>query len=166
MAPSETSYRLIPLNHGQSALVDEADYFVLSAHRWSALWSKSTQSYYAVRSSREGGKPMTFTMARVILGLRHGDKREADHRNCNTLDNRRENLRPCSHSENQMNRRKSPRCASPVKGVRFERNGRFRARITVDGIQHDLGCTDTLAEAIALREEGARTHHGGFAHSG
>ena len=99
----------IPLTQGQFAIVDDEDFEWLNRHKWYAHWSRTAKSYYAVRSSKRiNGKQYNISMAREILGLKHGDKRQADHINHNTLNNRRLNLRIVTHQRNQWNY-KSPR---------------------------------------------------------
>ena len=54
-------------------------------------------------------------MHRYILNLKKGDM--IDHINGNGLDNRRSNLRICTHTQNQANRRLSKNNTSGYKGV-------------------------------------------------
>lgn len=76
-------------------------------------------------------------MHRDILGAKPGQI--VDHVNGNGLDNRRANLRICTHAENMRNHRGS-------KGVdRFR--GRWRARIQFDHSSKFLGLFDTKKEA-------------------
>ena len=65
-----------------------------------------------------------------------------DHINRNKLDNRRENLRFVTFSQNQYNR------ASRNRGY-DERYGRFRARIQINGKVEYIGTYDTAEEATA-----------------
>ncbi len=96
--------RYIPLTQNKYTIVDNADYPELSKHIWYA--HRSQGSFYAVRRSRrKDGKETMVYMARQILGLEHGDKREGDHIHHNTLDNRRISLRVCTHAENMKNRK-------------------------------------------------------------
>ena len=93
----------IKLTQGQFAIVDDKNYEWLNQWKWCAWWSKDTKSFYAVRRSKKrNGKSYIIRMAREILGLKCGDKREADHRNHNTLDNFNSNLRTITHQQNQF----------------------------------------------------------------
>lgn len=60
---------------------------------------------------------------------------EVDHINSDRLDNRWENLRECSRSENCSNRTKSKRNQSGIKGIIFENNGypRYITCVQVNG---------------------------------
>lgn len=76
---------------------------------------------------------------------------EVDHINRNKLDNRKENLRVVTKSQNTHNR--APRVDSKIyPGVTFWR-GRYRAKIQVKGKIHWLGYFETKDAAIAARKE-------------
>lgn len=63
-----------------------------------------------------------------------------DHINGDKLDNRRENLRICTPSQNQFNSRKSKAKSSKFKGVSFFKRDRcWRAYIVKNGKQFHLG---------------------------
>lgn len=152
----------IPLTQGQFALVDDADYEKLSQWKWYALWAKNTQSFYAMR--RDGSQRVR--MHRFILGLNTGDPRQTDHRNRDTLDNRRSNLRIASASQNAANRRRQMNSKTKVKGVHFERDRqKWRARICVNGKYHDLGRFNTLEAASSAYKSAAESFFGEFARS-
>ncbi len=165
MTPSDQSYRTIALTQGQVTLVDDADYEFLSRWKWFAWWNRHTSSFYAVRSARlEDGTKVTVRMNRQILGLERGDKRQGDHRNHDTLDNRRENLRICTPSENSQNRRVQRNSKSGQKGVSYRASKRkWRAVIFVNGTHLHLGYRDTAEECIALYREAEQRYFGEFA---
>lgn len=75
-------------------LVSDEDYDYLSQFMW-----RVTHGYVAAYS-RAKGQSNTY-MHRVVLSRAVGndDFKIADHINCNTLDNRRENLRPATSRE-------------------------------------------------------------------
>jgi len=125
----------IELTQGQYALVSKKDYERISKYRWYAIWDKGTQSYYAVRNDKQ----RTIHMAREILGLKRGDKRQGDHINHDTLDNRRCNVRIVTRSENQHNRKNT-------KG--YSKHGdKYQAGIKLHGEFIYLGRFDTLDAA-------------------
>jgi hypothetical protein len=91
---------------------------------------------------------------------------QIDHKNKNTLDNRRCNLRICTNSENQMNRGKTKANTSGYKGVNYEKRSmrkKYRARITANKKTHYLGNFEKAKEAGAAYREAAKTHHGKYA---
>lgn len=80
------------------------------------------------------------------------NKQMVDHINCNKSDNRLENLRFATGSENQQNRVLNLNNTSGVKGVNFDRkSGKWLARIQIDGIRVHLGLFNTKEEAARAR---------------
>lgn len=159
------AYRTIPLNRGLIAIVDAHDYETLSAFKWYATWSPSVRSFYAVRKTRfADGRRGHIRMHRVILGLERFDKRQGDHINHNTLDNRRSNLRIATCSENQRNTGANRRNTSGYKGVSFNKAaGRWRAAIRVHGERIHLGHYQSPEAAHAAYCTAAERLHGEFA---
>lgn len=152
----------IPLTRGQIAIVDDEDYEWLSRWKWRAMYVKDMDTFYAVRSSWDGHTRRTILMHREILRLQKGDRREGDHRNHETLDNRRGNLRVATRTEQVYNTRMKRTNTSGFKGVYRNRNG-YSAKIRIDGRQVYLGTRRTPAEAHSLYVEAATKHHGEFA---
>lgn len=107
--------REIQLTQGKVAIVDDDDYEGLSIHRWYA--AKYGRNWYALRSGSDG----KVYMHRHILGLRKGDPLEVDHKNRESLDNRRENLRACTRQQNTRNRRGRKNTSSKHKGVAWKK---------------------------------------------
>jgi len=89
---------------------------------------------------------------------------QIDHRNNNCYDNRINNLREASHSQNCSNARKWAKKSLP-KGVGTQTNdaSKFRARIQVGKKVVHLGTFPTPEEAHAAYCEAAKTYHGEFA---
>jgi hypothetical protein len=87
---------------------------------------------------------------------------EIDHRDGVQSNNRERNLRDVPRRTNQQNCR-SPRTdnATGLQGVGRTPSGRFRARITVDGKQHLLGCFGTAEEAHEMYVAAKRFLHEG-----
>ncbi len=163
----------IALTQGQVALVDDEDHEELSRFKWhaAAKMVKGEKAFYAARTIIEStlvdgktfSRKIVIYMHRLILGAIGSLK--GDHRNGNTLDNRRENLRECTKAQNNMNARKpSHGLSSPYKGVvLFKRDGRFRAYIKKDGKQRHLGYFDTQEGAAMAYNQAAKELFGEFA---
>ena len=160
--PISQSYREIPLTKGQIALVDESDYGWLMQWKWCATFNPTNRQWYALRSIRIGKKTISFRMARELAGIPRGDKRQVDHANHNTLDNRRFNLRICTPAQNQHNTRGHSNGKSGYKGVFFDSShGKCVAKIMVSGKKYHLGY-GTAEECAILYRDAARRLHGEF----
>ena len=100
---TESPFAVIPCTGGKSVIVDledvplvlEGKWFIRSRTRYVArtIWTGSTT-----------GSPQITYLHRRITGAPKG--LEVDHINRNPLDNRKSNLRVCTHAENMKNRRK------------------------------------------------------------
>lgn len=147
---------LIPLTRGQIAVVDKEDYPALSRHNWCALWTG--KCFYAARRDESNSY---LLMHRELLKCAPSEL--ADHKDGNTLDNRRHNIRKCTLAQNNMNRR--PR--SKWKGIHFHKcqqgKRKWRARIAIQGRGIFLGYFAAAIEAATAYNEGARKYHGEFA---
>lgn len=135
----------IKLTRGKFALVDDGDFKWLSDFKWAA--NKSHRQWRAQRSARafevRAGLPSKILMHREIMGF---PKQEVDHRDRDSLNNQRGNLRLATHSQQMANSR--TRLHGRFRGVRPHYNpkcSRFTARIG----KIYLGCFMT-AKAAAL----------------
>ena len=90
----------IKLTRGQYAMVDDKDFEWLNQWKWHA--TKTKYQFYARRTTTLAGKHIAQSMHRLILDAKKGE--EVDHMNRNSLDNRRENIKICTRSENNRNR--------------------------------------------------------------
>jgi hypothetical protein len=92
------------------------------------------------------------------------DSPKYDHRDGNGLNNQRENLRPCTESQNSQNRRKSVGKTSKFKGVAWHiRKLRWIATLAHNGKRHYLGYFKTQQSAARAYDAVAREHFGEFA---
>tara|TARA_R110000764_G_scaffold28636_7_gene67423 strand:- start:1849 stop:2334 length:486 start_codon:yes stop_codon:yes gene_type:complete len=97
---------------------------------------------------------------RVIMEAPDG--MDVDHIDGNTLNNRKSNLRVCSHHENLMNRKKHKNNKSGVKGVSWYKNlNKWHAQIQCDKKIH-LGYYDDFDEAVKVRKEAEEKYFGEF----
>lgn len=90
---------------------------------------------------------------------------EVDHRNRDRADNRWDNLREGTHTQNNRNKEASITSHTGVRGVypHHDGSGRFIAQIRRDGKQRYLGTFDTLESAAEARYQAAKTVFGDFA---
>jgi hypothetical protein len=154
MSPVPARVRLVRLSGGQWAVVDAADYELVSAFPWRAVRVTGGLVYAEtrLRGTRE-------FMHRLIMECHPGE--QVDHRNGNGLDNRRRNLRFATHHSNAANRRRVL-SASGFKGV-TRRGERWRASIMVGKRFISLGSFATPEEAARAYDAAAIEHFGEFA---
>lgn len=111
--------KTIPLNNGMFTIVDDEDYDLVSQYRWYAR--RNGPTYYYVRASvQRNGKQHHVLMHRIIMKAK--DCQDVDHKNGQTLDNRRCNLRFCNIGQNRANSKKSSNNTSGFKGVSKQGN--------------------------------------------
>jgi hypothetical protein len=157
--PSDQSYRLIALTQGQNAKVDLADFERLNQFNWTAQWNSNIKSFYAVKGATKYSK--FITMQAFILECGEGE--DGDHKNHDTLDNRRENLRKCRHGQNIHNSKKSKANKSGYRGVNwYSKNKKWIAKITVGYKQVYVGSFDTAEAAARAYDAEAKKLHGEF----
>jgi hypothetical protein len=156
--------REIPLTQGYVALVDDEDYEdVMAAGPWHVTSRRGTR--YATKRIKgpyldgRRGAGISLLMHRLILGP--NPDQDIDHANGDGLDNRRENLRVASTSQNMANQRKT-RGVSRFKGVTFLPQ-RWRAAIQYQGRKKNLGNFATEEEAARAYDRAAREIFGEFA---
>ena len=144
----------IPLTRGKFAIVDDEDYERFGSQRWHC----SSAGY----ARQTGPNRESIFLHRLIVGAGLGQV--VDHINRNPLDNRRANLRICTHAQNLQNAR---RRGSMLKGVGLDkRDGRYYARVSVNGRRKNVGRFATEAEAHEAYLNSARRVYGEFAHAG
>ena len=85
-----------------------------------------------------------------------------DHINRDKLDNRKENFRYATKSENRINSKTRTDNVSGIQGVRFE-EGKWRVRISVNGKYVHLGMFNDFEEAVKTRLEAENKYYGEFA---
>lgn len=141
----------ISLTQGKVAIVDDEDY------KWLAQWKWYCHGKYAER-----GFPIRIKMHRVIINTPPG--METDHINGNGLDNRKSNLRICTHSENMMNQCVQKRSATGFKGVWFSKqHKKWRACIRNNKVHIHLGLFSTPEDAARAYDDAAKQVFGEFA---
>ena len=100
------------------------------------------------------------------LIMKPSEDMEIDHKNLNKLDNRRCNLRICTHSGNMMNRGKQKNSSVVYKGVTLNKGckrKKYQARITVNGKTYFLGNFKRSEVAGVAYKEASKKYHGKFA---
>lgn len=121
----------IKLTKGMYAKVDDEDFETLNKMKWLALGYN--KKCYAARNGKmvNGCRDSIILMHRAIMGDKKGV--HYDHINGDTMDNRKENLRVATLSQNMMNRKSNKGSSSQYKGVSWYKNGgKWRAYIKLN----------------------------------
>jgi hypothetical protein len=122
----------IPLTQGKFAIVDDEDYDWLMTWKW-CVHHPTKNTFYAVSS---WCSPQ-ISMHRLLMRYPNNGLL-VDHLNGDGLDNRKHNLRVCTHRENLQNMH--TKRASKFPGVSFnKKRGKWTARITRQERQIHLG---------------------------
>lgn len=91
-------------------------------------------------------------MHRLIMDVKD-KKLDIDHINHNTLDNRKNNLRIVTRSQNSMNKKLANNSTSGITGVCFDkRKEKWRAYIKINGKQNELGYYNDFQDAVNARK--------------
>jgi|HubBroStandDraft_5_1064220.scaffolds.fasta_scaffold34063_6 hypothetical protein len=111
-----------------------------------------------------------YSMARMIMGLRRGSERQIDHQNGIRLDNRKSNLRICTHTQNARNAKKieyrnNKKTTSKYRGVSWDStNKRWLVTIRHGGCNINIGSfSEGMEKEAGLKyNEYARKWHKQF----
>lgn len=149
-------YILIQLTQDQKAYVDLEDAFRVLKFKWYAAQTASS-----FRACRRCGTKM-LGMSRFILNAEQEEI--VDHKNHDTLDNRRKNLRLCTVAENTHNSRKFSNNTTGYKGVCWhKRRNKYIATIAISRKNIHLGYFKTAKEAALAYNKAAKEIFGEFA---
>lgn len=144
-------------------VLDEQDAHWLDLPGWYV--GQDGDQFYVKREVNTPKRRVRERLHRKILGVT--DRAVlVDHKNMCGLDNRRENLRLASKSENMCNRTKTRQNSSGFKGVCWHKQGEcWQAYITKNKVRRYLGLFDTAAEAHEAYKRAATELHGDFRRS-
>ena len=165
-----TGYEIcIVLTRGYVALISQEDVQELSGYSWNA--HVSFQQVRAIRHAPlDGRKRQMVYMHRWLMKPTAGQ--QVDHRDQHKffgfklVDNRRQNLRNVTQSQNQHNRRPQVGCTSRYKGVSWHtRDEKWAAGIRVNRRLIHLGYFTSETEA-AKQYNQAHQHHFPGIHEG
>ena len=146
----------IQLTQGYHTIIDDEDVDKVSQYKWHTVFSRG-KAYAATNIPTATGQK--------ILKLHHfltGGQKWIDHHNGDSLDNRKENLRPCSPKQNSQNQKLRKDSTTGYKGVTKHYN-KFRAQIFVEGKKKYLGLFATAELAAHAYNAAAREYFGDFA---
>ena len=141
---------------GYEVLISKCDLERIQSHNWCKAANQNKRVYFGYRAYGQNEK--FIYLHRFIVDCPSG--MEVDHVNMNTLDNRRENLRICSHARNNCNKRKYKTNTSGYKGVYWHKQRlKWVAEITSNRKKTYLGCFLTAEEAYAAYCIASKKYH-------
>jgi hypothetical protein len=155
-------FRRIYLGEGKWTILEQEDYYRLCNYKWYV--NGNGFKFYAFRNIILGpGKTRMLSMHREVMGFPKGML--VDHRNHDTLDNRKENLRIATHSQNTCNKQdKRKGCSSQFRGVSFDRKRKYwNVQVVREGKYVFFGRYKDEVEAAKAYDEAAKKYHGEFA---
>lgn len=146
--------RQIKLTKGYYSIVDDEDYDFLSQWKW-----HSVNKGYARRYGLN--KELIFIHNVLTNCPKH---KRVDHINGNPCDNRKENLRIVTCSQNSMNKKGRKTGSSKFKGVCFaKKRNKWQASIRVKNKEKFLGYFKTEIEAAKAYDIAALEHYKQYA---
>jgi hypothetical protein len=147
--------------HGYEVLISACDLERVLSFKWHKMGrnSKSEHIYFSHKTPRPEHKDIL--LHRFITGCPDG--KIVDHKNGNTLDNRRSNLRICTKTENNRNRRKNKNNTSGYKGVFWDDyHKKWSVSIKNKGRRVYLGLFDDPQKAYEAYVAASQKYHGEF----
>jgi hypothetical protein len=147
----------IELTKGYVTLIDDDVYEELNKYKW------HYHEGYALRMERVSKNRRRYIrMHRVIMNTPDG--MEPDHINGNSLDNRKSNLRNCTHAENSCNSKIQINNTSGYKGVSWNKLRKKWSVKVVKNQEHIfLGLYTDKKEAVMVYNKNAKEMFGEFA---
>ena len=155
----------VPLTHGYEAIINASDVPLVDGVNWYAMISYfrtgGIRTVYAARIVNRRGVLMHRLISRAPDGM------QVDHVDGDGLNDRRENMRIATPSQNSQNQKVKGNNKTGVKGVCFDRaRGKFRAEIRVDRKVFSLGRFDRLEDAASAYAKASAELHVGFGRLG
>lgn len=153
MAPDGAAW--IQLTRGKWCLVDSEDFPLVSQYEWNL-----SVHGYAIRNPSKFCK--SRFLHRLVMGEPNG--KQVDHRNMDTLDNRKKNLRVASDTQNKFNKGLRKDNVSGYKGVNLHsQTGKWTMEIQANGIRERKSGFLTAKDAHVAYCEASKRLHGEFA---
>ncbi len=123
------------------------------------IWGKRNRVVFVFN-----GKTVGIFRYNIIWALYNNEwpEIELDHENRDQLDDKIENLRHVTSSQNRMNSDKSSQNTSGYVGVNLLRNGKWQAKIKIKRNLISLGCYETFNEAVEAKKEAELKYFGSF----
>lgn len=146
-------------NTKKEFLFDLEDYEKIKEFYW------RENNGYICCHKKFGDKKIMLLMHRLVMDC-VDDNSVIDHINGNKNDNRKSNLRIATYTRNSQNRRNTAlNNSTGFTGIKNSYNGSYRAYITVNGKNIDLGTYYSFEEAVRKRIKAELEYFGEFSPS-
>lgn len=141
-------------NTNEEFYFDLEDYDKIKDYTWYSFMDGSVKAIAAWDANKQSRISM-----HQLLGFN-----EYDHADRNELNNRKENLRLCTKSENRINANKRSDNTSGFTGVSYHRSdNKWWVRISIDKKETLVGRYDNKEDAIVARLKAEKKYYGEFA---
>jgi len=137
-----------------TTIIDKEDYILAKKYKW---------HYRSGYIGSHDSNKRTICLSHLLINPPDGFY--VDHKDHNTLNNRRTNLRLATSSQSNMNRRKMHNNKSGCSGVNCIKSKNkiiWIARISVNNKRIFLGRFNKLSDAIYIRKEAEKKYFGDF----
>lgn len=143
-------------NNNTPFYIDIEDYEKIKPFTW---YDRNTNGIKTIATNIKIDNKMHSVVMHVFLGYKHHD-----HINNNELDNRKENLRPCTHHQNMFNKKVAKDNKYGISGIGYiQKINKWVARIGYHYKNIHLGTFDTKEEAIVARLKAEKKYFSEFA---
>ena len=140
-------------NTNEEFYFDLEDYDKIKEYTWYSFMDGSTKALAAWDKNKQS----RISMHQLLGFYRY------DHEDRNELNNRKENLRPRTRSENRINSNIRSDNTSGVTGVSFHKSDKkWWVRISIDKRETLIGRYDAKEEAIIARLKAEKKYYGDF----
>ena len=147
-------YYEIPLTHGRFAKIDKEDIDKVREYAWHC-------DYYGYAVTTQKKIKKDIKMHRLVTDC--PKDMIVDHKNHDTTDNRKQNLRICKKIDNQRNQAKSKTNKSGMIGVSWSKKlSKWTAQVYLKDKKIHIGVFTDFEEAVKAREKKAREIYGEF----
>jgi hypothetical protein len=143
-----SSFAINSPKHGlKEIIIDTEDIHLVKNYTWRLKYCKNINNFYVVSNVYINNKLTTIHLHRLVTSCL--DNMVVDHKDHDTFNNCKDNLRVCTNKQNQENRIKAnSNSKSGVKGVCWcKKSNRWRATINHFNKQIYLGIFSDIKEA-------------------
>ena len=143
-------------NTNEQFLFDKEDFDLIK----NFCWSVSAYGYICCTRRHN----TSVLLHRLVVNA--DNDKLVDHKNHNTFDNRKSNLRIVDKSQNMMNRRIAKNNTSGVTGITWRNDSnKWRVRIQVNNKSISIGSYDTIEDAIEARNKAEEKYFGEYSYA-